>query len=112
MSTPGPSYRPLLLLGRGGMGSVEAAAEPVGDGTTRVVALKRILRAGGNDAPRVEMFLREARLTTLLEHPNVIRSLAYGETDGELFLAMEYVAGEPLSHVLTAAAEGADRERC
>jgi serine/threonine protein kinase len=94
------------------MGSVEAAAEPVGDGTTRIVALKRILRAGANDAPRVEMFLREARLTTLLEHPNVIRSLAYGETDGELFLAMEYVAGEPLSHVLAAAAEGADRERC
>jgi hypothetical protein len=93
------------------MGSVEAAAETLADGTTRVVALKRILRAGGNDAPRVEMFLREARLTTLLEHPNVIRSLAYGETDGELFLAMEYVAGEPLSRVLSAAAEGKDEGR-
>jgi serine/threonine-protein kinase len=91
------------------MGSVEAAAEPLGDGSCRVVALKRILRAGGNDAPRVEMFLREARLTTLLEHPNVIRSLAYGETDGELFLAMEYVAGEPLSHVLSAAAASPER---
>jgi len=87
------------------MGSVEAAAEELPDGTTRVVALKRILRAGaaGADAPRVEMFLRESRLTTLLDHPNVVRSLAYGETDGELFLAMEYVAGEPLSRLLAAA---------
>jgi hypothetical protein len=107
MSEPAPDYRPLLLLGRGGMGSVEAAAEALADGTTRVVALKRILRAstGASDAPRVEMFLREARLTTLLDHPNVIRSYAYGESAGELFLAMEYVAGEPLSRVLTAAAE-------
>jgi hypothetical protein len=88
------------------MGSVEAAAEELPDGTTRVVALKRILRAGtgASDAPRVEMFLRESRLTTLLDHPNVVRSLAYGETDGELFLAMEYVAGEPLSRLLAVSA--------
>jgi len=85
------------------MGSVEAASEELADGTTRIVALKRILRTTGSDAPQVEMFLREARLTTLLEHPNVIRSFAYGESSGELFLAMEYVSGEPLSRVLSAA---------
>jgi hypothetical protein len=105
-------YHPLLLLGHGGMGSVEAAAEDMNDGTTRVVALKRILRtAGGSstDAPRIEMFLREARLTTLLQHPNVIRSFAYGESSGEVFLAMEYVAGEPLSRLLSAIAEERSR---
>ena len=100
------SYRPLFLLGHGGMGSVEAVAETLPNGTTRVVALKRILRsATGADASRLEMFLREARLTTLLEHPNVIRSLAYGESAGEVFLAMEYVAGEPLSRLIAAATE-------
>jgi len=98
-------YRPLLLLGRGGMGSVEAAVldgddEPRGAPRT-VVALKRILRAEGSDRGRVEMFLREARLTTLLEHPNVVRALSYGEHGGELFLAMEYIAGEPLSRIVS-----------
>jgi len=97
-------YRPLLVLGHGGMGTVEAAAEELPDGTTRVVALKRLLRTSGTEAPRVEMFLREARLTTLLEHPNVVRSLAYGESEGEVYLAMEYVAGEPLSSLIAAAA--------
>ncbi len=87
------------------MGSVEAVAEELADGTTRVVALKRILRTSAADAPRLEMFLREARLTTLIEHPNVIRSFAYGESEGEVFLAMEYIAGESLSRVLAAAAE-------
>ncbi len=87
------------------MGSVEAVAEEMSDGTTRVVALKRLLRTTGTEAARLEMFLREARLTTLLEHPNVIRSFEYGESAGEVFLAMEYVAGEPLSRLLAVAAE-------
>jgi serine/threonine protein kinase len=107
-----PRYRTLFPLGHGGMGSVEAVAEELNDGTTRVVALKRLLRAAnapGADAPQIEMFLREARLTTLLDHPNVIRSFAFGETAGEVFLAMEYIAGEPLSHLLSAAARRGSR---
>jgi serine/threonine-protein kinase len=91
------------------MGSVEAVAEELDDGTTRVVALKRILRTAGTDASRLEMFLREARLTTLLSHPNVIRSLAFGEALGEVYLAMEYVAGEPLSRVIVAARERGEK---
>jgi serine/threonine-protein kinase len=91
------------------MGSVEAVAEELHDGTTRVVALKRLLRATGAGAARVEMFLREARLTTLLEHPNVIRSFEYGESGGDVFLAMEYIAGEPLSRLLAVAVERGDR---
>ncbi len=104
-----PRYRPLCQLGHGGMGSVEAVAEELDDGTTRVVALKRILRTAGTDASRLEMFLREARLTTLLSHPNVIRSLAFGEALGEVYLAMEYVAGEPLSRVIVAARERGEK---
>ncbi len=104
-SSPAARYRPLLLLGHGGMGSVEAVAEELEDGTTRVVALKRILRTATTDASRLEMFLREAQLTTLLDHPNVIRSLAYGESAGEVFLAMEYVSGEPLSRLISVARE-------
>jgi serine/threonine-protein kinase len=102
-TSPASRYRPLVLLGHGGMGSVEAVAEELDDGATRVVALKRILRSATADPARLEMFLREARLTTLLDHPNVVRSFAWGESAGEVFLAMEYVAGEPLSQLVAAA---------
>ena len=55
------------------------------------------------------MFLREARLTTLLDHPNVVRALSYGECSGELFLAMEYIAGEPLSRLVAVTADRYER---
>jgi serine/threonine protein kinase len=98
-------FRSLFLVGRGGMGSVEVALEQGEGGYERIVALKRMLPEGMGDRRLVEMFLREARLATLLKHPNVVHAFAFGENKGELFLTMEYVEGEPLSRVLTAAFE-------
>ena len=103
-------YRSLFVLGRGGMGTVEAALE-IGDGDAerpgyqRVVALKRLLPDSARDTRRVEMFMREARLAAMLDHPNVVRAFDYGEIDGELFLALEYIEGQPLSRVLRALAD-------
>jgi serine/threonine-protein kinase len=112
-------YRSLFVIGRGGMGSVEAALaiEPPGsepdaaDGKRayeRIVALKRLLPDAARDKRRVDMFLREARLAAMLEHPNVVTAYDYGEIDGELYLAMEYVEGQPLSRVLRAIAEAGE----
>jgi hypothetical protein len=84
------------------MGRIEVALERGGNGATeRIVALKRLLPESARDPRRKEMFLREARLGALLAHPNVVRAFAFGEIYDELFLAMEYVEGEPLSRVLT-----------
>src|SRR5882762_1727912 len=91
-------YRTLFVVGKGGMGTVEAALDV--EKRDRVVALKRLLPDSARDARRVEMFLREAKLAAMLDHPNVVRAYDYGEIDGELFLAMEYVEGQPLSRVL------------
>ncbi|HEY8075284.1 MAG TPA: protein kinase [Labilithrix sp.] len=96
-------YRSLLVVGKGGMGTVEAALDVAhGD---RIVALKRLLPDSARDARRVEMFLREARLATMLDHRNVVRAYDYGEVEGELFLAMEYVEGQSLARVLKAVAK-------
>jgi serine/threonine-protein kinase len=92
-------YRSLFSIGRGGMGSVEVALERGAGSFTRVVALKR-MHPEGRDPRRVEMFLREARLAALLNHPNVVHAFDFGDIDGELFLAMEYVEGMTLSAVL------------
>lgn len=93
-------YRSLYAIGRGGMGVVEVALEQGENGFERVCALKRLLPEGARDKRHTEMFLREARLAALLSHPNVVHGFAFGEVDGEFFLAMEYVEGETLSRLL------------
>jgi hypothetical protein len=86
-------------LGAGGMGTVFRARHP---GLGRDVALK-LLRAdpstplGANGAARL---LREAKLLARIDHPNVVRVLDAGEEDGEAYLVMELVDGQPLSHAL------------
>ena len=92
-------YRPLYVIGRGGMGTIELAVErAAGSGGPRVVALKRLLPTV-RDHEHESMFLREARLATLLNHRNVVHAIAFGEHDGEIVMAMEYVEGETLARV-------------
>ncbi len=93
------SYQPLYVIGRGGMGTIELALERAsGTSGPRVVALKRMLPAV-RDREHEGMFLREARLATLLNHPNVVHAFAFGEHDGELIIAMEYVEGETVARL-------------
>jgi eukaryotic-like serine/threonine-protein kinase len=96
-------YVRLFPLGQGGMGVVDAALERRPGGFERVVALKRLAPNAAKSERHRQMFLQEARLAGLLAHPNVVHAFAAGETDGECFLAMEYVEGEPLSRVLSVA---------
>jgi serine/threonine-protein kinase len=98
-------FRPLFVVGRGGMGSIEVAIEKTEDGSERVVALKRMLPSAVLDKRLTEMFLREAKLASMLAHPNVVHAMSFGERDGELYLVMEYIEGEPLSRVVALANE-------
>ena len=52
---------------------------------------------------QTEAFVREARLAVMLVHPNVVHAFDFGQLEGELFLAMEYVEGETLSAIVRAA---------
>ncbi|HEY8088968.1 MAG TPA: serine/threonine-protein kinase, partial [Polyangiaceae bacterium] len=103
-------YRSLFVIGRGGMGTVEVALERGSAGFERVVALKRLLPEQSRDPRHKEMFLREARLAALLQHPNVVHAFAFGEIYGELFLAMEYVEGETLARVMSAIKAATERD--
>lgn len=75
------------------MGSVSLARDrSLGD---RPVALKRLLDAGSEDHRK--RFQREAQLLSSVEHPNVVRLLDFGTSEGIPFLVMEYLVGESLA---------------
>lgn len=88
-------YRIEGLIGEGGMGSVYEAVNTL---TEKHVALKW-LRGGAqrDDAVRRRRLLREARLASRVEHPNVINIFDVGEENGNVFLVMELLRGRSLS---------------
>jgi eukaryotic-like serine/threonine-protein kinase len=90
-------YRLLNPLGRGGMGVVYRAEDTA---LGRTVALKFLSSQIVNDPKRVERFRDEARTASSLNHPNICTIYEVGEQEGELFIAMEYVEGRPLSEFL------------
>jgi serine/threonine protein kinase/tetratricopeptide (TPR) repeat protein len=69
---------------------------------TRAVAIKRAHSAFARDPQFVASLLDEARMASRVHHPNVVPMLDVVESDGELFLVMEYVHGESLSRLLRA----------
>ncbi|HEX4458597.1 MAG TPA: protein kinase, partial [Polyangia bacterium] len=94
-------YRLVRMLGCGGMAEVWSAEESGG----RPVAIKRILPHLCDDLAIVEMFLSEARLTTLLKHPNVVRTYEVGIQQRQPFIAMELVTGVDLRKLSAASAD-------
>jgi serine/threonine protein kinase len=87
-------------LGLGGMAEVFVAYRAGPHGFAKKVALKRILPELAQDARFVAMFCDEARISAPLTHPNIVQVIDFGESQGELFMAMEYVEGVSLAKLL------------
>ena len=83
-------YRIVDFLGGGGMGSVFKAFDPE---LNRHVAVKFI--RGANPA-LVERFKREARTQASVDHDRICKVYEVGEVEGHPYIAMQYIAGEPL----------------
>jgi len=81
------------LLARGGMSQVLLAKSEGVYGYRRLVVIKRMLPILAEDPDFVRMFDREARLGGRLQHPNIVQVFEWGQVDGHLFLAMEFVDG-------------------
>ncbi|MBS2011604.1 MAG: serine/threonine protein kinase [Deltaproteobacteria bacterium] len=85
-------------LGRGGMGDVYRAHDPLLD---RAVALKVLRRDGSEEGARARTrVIREARSAAALTHPNAVTVFDVGESDGDAFIAMELLEGEDLRSIL------------
>ena len=97
-------YELCFELASGGMASVYLARIDGVSGFEKLVALKRIHKHLAKEKGYVDMFLDEARIASRITHPNVCSVFDFGEVDGEHYIAMEYLVGEPLSRLMSRAA--------
>lgn len=88
----------LSLIGQGGMSCVFKGRQTTLD---RIVAVKLLKLSNANSDSSIKRFQQEAKITSLLDHPNIARTLTYGiSQDGQPYLVMEYLQGSTLSQEL------------
>ena len=92
-------YEIVSVVGRGAMGTVYKAIDPL---IERTVAVKTISLALSTveRAEFEERFFREAKSAGRLNHPNIVTIYDVGETDDEAYIAMEFLEGQSLRELL------------
>ena len=93
------------LLGAGGAASVYMARLDGPHGFERVVAIKLVHEHLMADRDFIAMFLDEANLACRLQHPNIAHCYELCQDEQALYLAMEYLQGQPLSRLYQRAQE-------
>jgi serine/threonine protein kinase len=92
-----PQLEILELLGRGGMGAVYKARQPLLD---RFVAVKILPPESGKTPAFAERFAREAKALARLNHPNIVAVYDSGNVDGLYYFIMEFVDGVNLRQMI------------
>jgi tRNA A-37 threonylcarbamoyl transferase component Bud32 len=96
-------YELVAPVGEGGMAHVWVARQKGKHGFEKLFAFKCIHPRFADNPLFRSMFLDEARIAASIEHPNVAQVFDLGESDSLLYLVMEYVDGESLGALMTAA---------
>lgn len=88
-------YRLLAKIGEGGMGTVYLARMDGPAGVDKLAVVKELRSDVAREPDFMAMFLNEAKLAARLTHPNVVHTYGASEDDGRLYIAMEYLDGQP-----------------
>jgi serine/threonine-protein kinase len=86
-------YELVARLASGGMGEIFLARLGGAAGFEKLLVVKRILPHLADDARFRSMLIAEARLASRMTHANICQVYELGETDGQLYIAMEYLEG-------------------
>lgn len=90
-------YDVIEVLGKGGMGVVYKAMDNL---IERVVAIKMMTGGFAENPDLLKRFYREAKSTGMLQHPNIVIVYDLGDHEGNPYLVMEYLDGEPLDKII------------
>ncbi len=103
LSLPSPFGEFTLLerIGTGGMAEIYLARDDTRPDAPPLV-IKRLLPELANNRTLVDLLIAEARVTSLLHHPNIVRIAGHGQVDGRYYIAMEYIDGPDLLALLAA----------
>jgi len=93
-------YELLARLATGGMGEIFLARLEGAAGFEKLFVIKRILPHLADDMRFRQMLIAEARLASKLSHANICQVYELGETDGQLYIVMEYLEGVTLLPLL------------
>ena len=88
-------------IAQGGMAELYLADYLREDGFRKTVAVKKVLPHLADNRDFIDMFIREARLAALLQHPNVVQIADFGKIQNAYFIAMEYVNGKNLAEIMS-----------
>lgn len=94
------SYDIIQMLAAGGMAEIFLAKKIGPGGFEKRVVVKRITKKLLGDDEVLAMFLDEARVQALLDHPNIVQIYELGEEKGSYYIAMEFVPGATLRWVI------------
>jgi eukaryotic-like serine/threonine-protein kinase len=97
-------YELLSKLGHGGMAETYRAQLKGAAGVVKPLVIKKVLPELARQNELVEAFISEARISASLSHGNIAQVFDFGEVQGQYYLAMEWVHGQSLAHVIDRAA--------
>jgi eukaryotic-like serine/threonine-protein kinase len=99
-------YELLQKIGAGGMAEVYKARLTGIEGFEKVVVVKKILPGYARNVSFIKMLVDEAKLTSVLQHPNIVQIFELDHIDSQYYIAMELVDGKDLLKILARLAEG------
>ena len=86
-------YELLEKIGVGGMAEIYKARVAGPDGFEKILVIKKILPAYAQNRAFILMLIAEAKVSSVLQHGNIVQIYGLGESAGTLFIAMELIKG-------------------